>query len=176
VCNGGNPGCVRNAGFTSVYPLGLRVGCPLIGNAVIFTSSAAVETTLPIGGPASVLTTSVIDPGSSAPGGVLLGQLTAALLNLGFNAAGRLGACQLATLCVAPSCAVAACRGRTVHDVIAAAQTRLGGNCVPSCAATLPALGTLCTVGLSDIVSCLDTINKAFDNGVSTGKLAACAP
>jgi hypothetical protein len=83
-CNGGNPGCYRDANFAAAFPNGLTIGCG--SNTLKLTSSAAVQAFLPSGTSARALDAgSMVDPGGSYRN-VLAGQLVAVTLAAGFDA------------------------------------------------------------------------------------------
>lgn len=83
-CNGGNPGCYRDANFDAAFPDGLIIGCG--SNTLTLTTSAAVQAFLPSGTSARALDAgSMVDPGGSYSN-VLAGQLVAVTLAAGFDA------------------------------------------------------------------------------------------
>lgn len=82
-CNGGNPGCYRDAHFAAAFPTGVTIGCE-DGNSLTFTTSAAVAAYLPAGGSPSVLSSSATNPTTSR--GVLSSQVLAVALAVGFDA------------------------------------------------------------------------------------------
>ena len=84
-CHGQNPGCYRDANFDGAFPDGIVLGCDTSFDAT-FTSAGAVEAYLPGGGQPGPLTGDLVDPVGSTSAGVLLGQLLAATLNVGFDA------------------------------------------------------------------------------------------
>jgi hypothetical protein len=84
-CNGDNPACYRNANFASAFPSGVSVGCGGGGYSLNFTTSAAISVFLPCGGQPTSLSESGTN--ISCIPNVLAGQLLAAKLSLGFDAA-----------------------------------------------------------------------------------------
>lgn len=82
-CNGGNPGCYRDAHFDAAFPDGLIIGCG--SNTLTFTTSAAVASYLPAGGGSALLSGAVVNPVGSR--GVLSSQLLALTLSVGFDVA-----------------------------------------------------------------------------------------
>ncbi len=80
--SGNNPGTYRDAHFEDAFPDGLVVGCDY---TLTLTSSAAVQGFLPNGGPIRILTGDLVDPTNFRT--VFAGQLVAATLSLGFDAA-----------------------------------------------------------------------------------------
>lgn len=83
VCNGGNPGCYRDANFSAAFPSGITIGCG--ENTLTFTSSQAVEDFLPSGGTPSVLSGALVDP-ADAISNTLASQILAVALAAGFDA------------------------------------------------------------------------------------------
>ena len=82
-CNGGNPGCYRDANFAAAFPSGLTIGCG--SNTLTLTTSAAVQAFLPSGTSARALDAgNMVDPGGSYRN-VLAGQLIAVTLAAGFD-------------------------------------------------------------------------------------------
>ena len=86
VCHGNNPGCYRDLWFDTAFPSGIVLGCDM-GFVATFTSSQAVEDFLPTGGRPGALTSDVTDPLGTTDAGVLLAQLLALELSLGFDVA-----------------------------------------------------------------------------------------
>jgi hypothetical protein len=83
--NGENPGSYQHANFAEAFPLGLRVGCASGGFSVFYSSAGAVSGFLPAGGTASALFGDAIDPASKSIKNVLIGQVTALALSVGFD-------------------------------------------------------------------------------------------
>jgi hypothetical protein len=81
--NGNNPGAYRDANFAAAFPGGLVVG-DACGFQLTFTSSSAVESFLPQGGPSSALSADATDPGNIHNN--FAGQVTALSLSVGFDA------------------------------------------------------------------------------------------
>jgi hypothetical protein len=148
---GNNPASLLLANFATVYPSGVVIGG---AKKLTFTSQPAIETFLPAGGKAAVLTSSATNPTTSAAG-VFAGQVLALKLNVDFSAAGvttpGLGSLKIAS---------GPLTGQTVSQVLALAMAVLGGN-----TSLLPAGLTIS--GLNDIV---DAINNNFD-GTNKGFL-----
>jgi hypothetical protein len=91
-CAGNSPACMLQANFASVFPSGLLMGDPdgIDGDgiyALLLTSATAVKNFLPEGMPRDPFDQDLTDPTSSSAG-VLGGQLTAAMINVAFDAAG----------------------------------------------------------------------------------------
>jgi len=119
--NGNNPGTYRDANFEDAFPEGLVIGCEY---TLTLTSSAAVEAFLPNGGPVKVLDEDLVDPTNFRT--VLAGQLVAATLSIGFDAADESFSESIAnlgdyTLSSGPM------GGLSVSEVIAEANAFIGG-------------------------------------------------
>lgn len=174
VCSGGNPGCLRDQHFASVFPGGLILGDqdgPDADNAYALklTSSKAVEIYIPAGGPAKAFNQDLVDAASTASG-VFGGQLCAAKLNVAFDAAGIFDsmksnpALKLADLVyvgnVHPKLI-----GKTVAEVLLFSDLAISG------AATMPLDvdgDTIGDVNFSDLNDALDELNNNFDNGTQS--------
>jgi uncharacterized repeat protein (TIGR01451 family) len=146
--NGNNPGALLKANFATVYPSGVTIG----GTKTLkFTASAAIEAFLPAGGKAGVLTASATNPTSSSAG-VFAGQVLALRLSVDFSVKGLtktgLSSMKLASGPLA---------GQTVQQVLALANSVLGGGALPS---------GMTISQLNDIV---DKINNNFDGGTANG-------
>ncbi len=118
-CNGGNPGCIRDANFATVFPAGLVVGGP--GFTATFTSAAAIEAYLPNGGPSGSFTQNYVNPGSTSAGN-LAAQTVALTLSVGFGNAGVLPDFDWLVVEAGPYA------GMTVAQVLTLANAVLGGN------------------------------------------------
>jgi hypothetical protein len=161
-CNGGNPGCYRDEHFDAAFASGLVIGCSA-GHTLTFTSSSAVQAFLPAGGTPGILNQSAVDPLASSAG-VFAGQLTAASLSVGFDAADPDFSESSSSLAGLVLCNTgSACDGLSVSAVAADANPVIGG-----CAGA---------TGLSaaQLSSCLALVNENFVDGTSDeGHL--CAP
>lgn len=173
-CNGGNPGCLRDQHFASVFPGGMILGDqdgPDADSAFALklTTAAAVEKYIPAGGTAKAFDQDLVDA-ASTNAGVFGGQLCAAKLNVAFDAAGLFDgiksdpALQLADLIyianVHPKLI-----GKTVAEVILFSDLAISG------AATMPldVDGDLIgDVSFSDLTDALDELNNNFDNGTQS--------
>jgi hypothetical protein len=175
-CSGGNPGCIRDANFATVFPNGLILGDAdgVDGDsafAIHLTSSAAVAAYIPAGGPSKPLTKNHTNP-TSTEAGVFGGQLTAAKLNVGFDAAGVFDtmksdpSLKLADLVFAKNVHPKLI-GKSVAEVIVFADLAISG----AVALPLDVDGdTIGDVSASDISNALDKLNNAFVDGTtSTG-------
>jgi hypothetical protein len=161
-CSGENPGCYRDEHFDAAFASGLVIGCAA-GHTLTFTSSSAVEAFLPAGGTPGILGQSAVDPLASSAG-VFAGQLTAASLSVGFDAADPDFSESSSSLAGLVLCNTgSACDGLSVSAVVADANLVIGG-----CAGA---------TGLSaaELSSCLAVVNENFVDGTSDeGHL--CAP
>jgi hypothetical protein len=176
-CNGNNVGCLRDGYFDEVFPNGLCLGenwdtftdeatCTdgdEEGYSIYLSSSEAVAAFAVQGGRPGVLTEDLTDPMTS-PAGVFAGQLLAALLNVGFDAAG-IGLCTLTDSCdseydpgtlgmlIFGDCADEL-EGLSVWDVIALANFAISGADLPE---DWPD-----DVGIEDLKDALEKLNRAF--------------
>ncbi|UCD76122.1 MAG: hypothetical protein JSV91_04205 [Phycisphaerales bacterium] len=155
-CNGDNPGCYRDANFADCFPGGLVVGCQ-DGFTFTLTDSASVYNLLPTGGTPSALDADYVDfwcennPDCDEPGGVLLGQVVALSLNVGFDLCDPdfgSSPTNLADLYILEG----PCAGLTVGEVLDIANQILGG-----CYAG--------AITASEINECASKINEAFVDG-----------
>jgi hypothetical protein len=142
-----NPGGLLANNFGRVYPGGsVAIG----GNyELTFTSALTIQNFLPQGGTPAVLTGSATNPTNSAAG-VFAGQVVALQLSVDFSNKG-ITPSGLSALLVASG----PLQGQTVAQVLALANTVLGGN-----TGALPSGLTV-----SGLVSILDAINQNFDGG-----------
>lgn len=150
--NGYNPGSILAAGFSAIYLTGVEVG--ILGTAgfsMRFTSAAAVDKYLPAGKTAGALTSDLANPTSSSAG-VFGGQVLALRLNLDFGAAGAIGGTDGPVGKLILQNTDAALDGKTVQEVLALANTALGGG---------PLLEGTSYPSLNDVVT---KLNEAFDN------------
>lgn len=127
----GGPGKLLADNFATVYPSGIEIGIPGSGGYSIKLSSAkAVGDYLPGNGTPGALTADLVDPTSSSSG-TFGGQVLTMKINVDLSAAGKLGnVCCLGNLyyCDASS----SLHGQTISQIIAAANTALGGGALPS--------------------------------------------
>jgi hypothetical protein len=170
-CAGGNNGCYRDDHFEECFDE-VVIG-DLSCNYARFTSSSAIESFLPSGGPPQAIDGQYENPDSSEVDGVLAGQLLAALLNVGFDQCdSTFSSCRanISSLCFLSG----DCEDYSVEQVIAAAQYLIG-DCPSECtAAELPE--DLCTLTLSEINTCLTTFNQAFDGGQTSSTTVGTCP
>jgi hypothetical protein len=124
----GAPYDLLAANFATVYPTGVEVGIPGAGGfSMKFTSAVAVQAYLPAGGTSGNLTADLINPASSSSG-VFGGQVLALKLNIALSDAGatNTGFGDL-YYCDAAS----SLHGQTVRQILAVAETALGGGALP---------------------------------------------
>jgi hypothetical protein len=164
-CQNNNPACLRDAHFDEVFPNGLIFGDPDGPDAdglyaVLLTSATAVKDYLPCTGgcSAGALTADATDPTSTSSGN-LGTQLVAAIISVGFDAAGfRLDGASDTTPgvdlgdLIFIGCVNENLIGLTVNEVIALANTAISGGGLPS------------GVSFADLVAALAVINLEFDN------------
>jgi len=81
---GENPGTYLHDHFSTAFPNGLVIGCSSTFT-VTFSSAASVTEFLPAGGTAMVLTSNATNPAAKSIKNVLIGQVAALALNLGFD-------------------------------------------------------------------------------------------
>jgi len=148
---GGNAASLLHNSFAQVFPTGIRIGGI---NTLTFTSAASIERFLPAGGTAGVLSSSATDPLLST-GGVFAGQVLALQISVGFSDAGvtKRGLGQLMY------------QGRSVNDILAMANTVLGGN-----VAALSQWGW----SLSKLNDVVDAINNNFIDGTTNAGALTC--
>lgn len=136
--HGNNPGTLLATDFPTVYPAGVTIGGTF---TLTFDSAGAVRAFLPAGGTPGALTSSATDPTSSAAG-VFAGQVLALRLNVDLEHYGS----------VVISGTGTTFDGKTVADVLAAANIALGGGPLPT---------GFTISSLNDLV---DSLNQKFDN------------
>ena len=149
----GAPYNLLAANFATLYPMGVEVGIPGAGGfSMKFTSAVAVQAYLPAGGTSGNLTADLINPTGSSSG-VFGGQVLALKLNIALSDAaatsigfGDLYYCE----------AAASLHGQTVRQILAVAETALGGGALPS-GYTYASLQDLC-----------EKLVVSFDGGVAT--------
>ena len=151
-CRGNNPGCYRDANFAGCFTNGLVTGLAGFDTAA-FTGSSAVQAFLPEGGPAGALGESLVDPLSSNAG-VLLSQVTALTLSVGFDLCdANFGASDTSlrdlVVCeISPACELG---GATVGELLDIANAVLAGENAP--------------VDASTINACVSSVNESFVDG-----------
>jgi hypothetical protein len=152
--NGSNPASLLASNFSSVYTGGVvEVGVSGSGGySMKFTSAAAIGAYLPAGKTPGVLTADLTNP-TSTSAGVFGGQVLALQLNVDFSDAG-VTAGGFGDLVYSDS--ASSLDGKTVSEILAAANMALGGGGLPS-GYTFSSLNALAT-----------NLNESFDNGVPT--------
>ena len=83
--SGNNSGTYLHSHFAAAFPSGLRIGCDGNGYSVYFTSASAITKFLPGWGNPTVLTKNSTDPQNGSIKNVLISQVTALALNVGFD-------------------------------------------------------------------------------------------
>jgi hypothetical protein len=139
---GGNgaPFLLLASNFASLFPDGVEVGLPGNGGfSMKFSSAVAVHEYLPAGGTPDKLTADLLDPTSSSSG-VFGGQILALKLNLMLSDGGATPPGLGDLFYQNPGNAL---HGYTVRQILAAAETALGGGALPV-GYTYASLSTLC--------------------------------
>lgn len=152
VPQGQNPGTVLHNHFALVYPNGLEIGVGGAGRSLKFTSAAAITAFLPQGGTPSQLTADLVNPTSSSAG-VFGGQVLALRLNVGFSAAGVTQGAGGALGSLKLTGTGTSLDGQTVDQILAAAETALGGGALPV------------DYTIANLNALVTDLNEAFDNG-----------
>ena len=83
--SGGNPGTYLHSNFAAAFPAGLRVGCTTGNFTITYTFAQDVTEFLPAGGTAAAQTANAINPKFKSIKNVLIGQVTALALSVGFD-------------------------------------------------------------------------------------------
>ncbi len=154
--SGGNPGARLANNFATVYPGGVEIGIPGSGGySLKFTSAAAIEAYLPAGSTPGALNADATNPLSSSAG-VLGGHVLALTLNLDFNTAGITPnvSGQIRDLVYTDPSSLLS--GKTVGQILAIANTALGGGGLPP------------GVSFSTLCGLLTSFNEGFDNCATT--------
>jgi hypothetical protein len=118
-----------NANFATLFPAGVEVGIPGAGGySMKFTTATAVQDYLPTGGPANKLTADSVNP-TSTSAGQFGGQVLALKLNIALSDAGvtTTGFGDLIYCNAGDSL-----HGQTVRQILAAAETAIGGGALPA--------------------------------------------
>jgi len=156
---GGNgaPFYLLASNFAALFPSGVEVGIPgNPGNTMRFTSALAVQDYLPAGGTPGRLTVDLVDPQSSSAG-VFGGQVLALKLNIALSDGGATPPGLGDLYYINPGDTL---NGLTVRQILAAAETALGGGPRPA-GYSYAALSTLC-----------DNLNLSWHDMTTEG----CAP
>jgi hypothetical protein len=154
--SGSNPAAFLAANFSSVFgSAGVTIGG---SRKLTFTSAAAVSVFLPAGGTAGALSASGQNVATSSAG-VFAGQVLALKLSVAFSNAGKTQT-GLAALKVKSG----ALAGKTVAEVLAIAETLLGG-------------GSVSGMSISTLNTVVDAINNNFVDGTKNdGYLVTSCP
>jgi uncharacterized repeat protein (TIGR01451 family) len=152
--NGNNPGSLLANNFALVYRGGfVEIGIPgASGFSVKFTSAAAVKAFLPAGKSAKALTADATNP-TSTSAGVFGGQVLALQLNVDFSDAGVTGGSSGTFGDLVLKDPASPLNGKTVRQILAIANTALGGGNVSSHGVSIATLNAIA-----------DSFNQAFDN------------
>lgn len=123
--SGNNPGTYLHANFAAAFPSGLQVGCNT-GYTVKYSNADAITEFLPAGGEPAVLTANATNPADKSIKNVLIGQLTALSLSVGFDTHDPnfgSGAQKLGDMYIGSG----TFKGKTVSQFLAMANDVLGG-------------------------------------------------
>ncbi len=156
--SGNNTGTYLHANFAGAFPSGVKIGCN-DGYTVKFTSAQAISDFLPAGGSPDVLKANATNPPDKSIKNVLIGQLTALTLSVGFDnhdaAFGSAGK-KLGDMLIKKG----TFKGKTVNEFLAIANKVLGG-CSNMYKASL----------INDVAS---KINKNYVDGKSDEGFLVC--
>jgi hypothetical protein len=141
-----NSASYRNAHFLTTFPQGVTIGAE---NNLKFTTSIAVQLFLPATGAPGHLSQSAVNPTESSAG-ILAGETLALALNIGFDDADP-GFGPDSNSLKNAKLSSGACSGMTAEQVLAAANSFLGG--------------TAGSFTAQQLQNCTETINKNFENG-----------
>lgn len=158
--SGNNPGTYLHANFAAAFPSGLQVGCNS-GYTVKFTNAQAITNFLPAGGEAAVLTANATNPADKSIKNVLIGQLTALTLSVGFDtydANFGSGGQKLGDMYIGSG----TFKGKTVSQFLAIANDVLGG-----CSNAYKA---------SDVNETASKINENYVDGNINNRYLLCSP
>lgn len=149
--NGNNPAMLLQNNFNAVFTSGYVLVGKSSGNYMKFTSASSVGAYLPAGGPASALTSNLVNPTSSSAG-VFGGQVLALQLNVSFSNA-NVTQSSLAALKLKDT--GTPLDGKTVQQILDIANELLGG-------------GTVLGVTISMLNPIVTSLNESYDNGNQT--------
>lgn len=158
--SGNNPGKLLSKNFCKIYSKYVEIGIPGSGGySIKFTSAGEIADFLPAGGKAGKLKCDATNP-NSTNAGVFAGQVLALQLNVDFSKAGYIkagfGALKLFNT------GNSQLDGKTVTQVLAAANIALGGGALP--------YGYTNISQLNDLVT---KLNESFDNCDATSWASA---
>jgi len=151
---GGSGANVLSNNYLTVYPSALVVvGEPITGFTMAFDNAAAIESYLPTSGVDGALDSNLFDPPTSSSA-VFGGDVLALQLNVDFSDAGiTLGTSGIpfGDLLIANDTVFPAFNGMTVREILADANTDLGGGDS--------------SFSLGELEDIIPTLNFAFDDG-----------
>ncbi len=128
----GTPFNLLSANFATIYPSGVEVGILGAGGfSMRFTTPTAVQSYLPAGGAANKLTADLVDPTSTASG-QFGGQTLALKLNVALSGVASGIPPGFGSLYYCPASLTDSLRGQTVSQILAVAETALGGGALPA--------------------------------------------
>jgi hypothetical protein len=142
--SGNNPGSILAQNFTRVYPGGfVEIGIPgASGYSVKLTSASAVQAYLPDGSTPQALQSDVINPVTTAAG-VFGAQILSCRLNVDFSDAGLTGGSTGTLGDLVYSETGSPLNGKTVREILAIANTALGGGNISAYNISISALSSL---------------------------------
>jgi hypothetical protein len=150
----GAPYLLLNSQFANLFPKGVEVGIPGSGGySMKFATAPAVQAYLPATGTPNKLTIDLSDPENSSSG-VFGGQVLALKLNIALSDGGATPTGLGNLIYVNPGDGL---NSYTVRQILAAAETALGGGALPS-GYTYASLSTLC-----------DNLNLSWDTVTPDG-------
>ena len=155
----GSPAQYLTTNFAAAFPTGLEIGCT---NKIRLTTATAVRNFLPQGTSPSVLPAGTLtNPTKTNFNSVLAGQLVTLTLNVRFDqvfASFAPSSTNLRDLVITTGPFL----GWTVQQFLDDANKRIGG------------CSTISNASYSDYNNTADRINRAYDNGISSGNFLAC--
>lgn len=146
-----------NSSFATLYGSFFEIGIPgSTGFSILFTSASRLNLYLPAGGTAASLNTDLLDPTTTAAG-ALAGEVAALKLNVDLNDNALLGSTASTTfgdlrICGVTTTGQTAANGQTVRQLLASANTALGGGATGGFTYT-------------DLAALLVDLNAAFPGG-----------
>jgi hypothetical protein len=155
----GAPTQFLTANFAAAFPAGLEIGCT---NKIRLTTATAVRNFLPQGTAPAYLNSGIAtNPTKTNFNSVLAGQLVTLTLNVRFDqvfASFGSSSTNLRDLVITTGPFL----GWTVQQFLDDANKKIGG------------CSSISTASYSDYNNAADRINRAYDNGVSSGSFLAC--
>ena len=152
--NGNNPGARLTTYFSTVYPGGVvEIGIPgTAGYSAKFTTASNIIAFLPTGGTPTALTSDSTNP-LTCGAGVFAGQVLALQLNCDFSSRGAAVGFSGSITNLVLNDSTSPLNGKTIKQILAIANTALGGGSISTYNITISALNNLC-----------DSLNQGFDN------------